>query len=237
MAKYALIGGKANKPKPTNKIERFITSLIKKERPRILYCPYAAVGNYPKSIASFHRLMEGINADIVDLDNDNIKDFDELLNEADILYIGGGHCDDLVELFKAKGLDKILLKYINSDKVFAGSSAGAMLFSTYSMGDKYMYSDNFHNHNYKMVKCLGILDMILCPHYQNEDLIVFNDAIREYDSIAFGLEEDTCLIVDGNAFQVIKEEGYNSLYYFNKNKLMIPLYEGNIYKINKEEEL
>ncbi len=230
MAIYALIGGKANKPNPTNKIERYITSLAKKDKPKILYCPYAAINNVDKSINSFHRLMNGICCSITDLTIDNMDSFDSLLNEADILYIGGGHCDDLVELFKAKGLDKILLKYINSNKIFAGSSAGAMLFSTYSMGDKYMYSDNFHNYNYKMVKCLGILDMILCPHYQNEDIIVFNDAIKEYDSIAFGLEEDTCLIVDGDTFYPVKEAGYNSLYYFDKNKLMIPLYEGNTYK-------
>ena len=231
MAIFALIGGKANKPNPTNKIERHIASLAKKSRPRVLYCPYAAINNIEKSINSFHRLMEGIDCEIIDLTLDNMKDFDTLLDNSDILYIGGGHCDDLVALFIKEGLDKILMKYIDSDKIFAGSSAGAMLFSSYSMGDKYMYTDNFHNYNYKMVKCLNILNIILCPHYQNEDLIVFNDEIKDYHDDAFGLEEDTCLFINGDSFYIIKEEGFRSVYYFNKdNRIMKPLYEDNIYK-------
>lgn len=231
MAIYALIGGKANKPYKTNKIERYIASIPKTLKPKILYCPYAAINNMTKSINGFHRLMEGIDAEIIDLTLDNMKDFDSLLAWCDILYIGGGHCDDLVELFIKNGLDKILLKYLDTNKIFAGSSAGAMLFSSYSMGDKYMYTDNFHNYNYKMVKCLNILDIILCPHYQNEDLIVFNDEIKSYSADAFGLEEDTCLFIDGDSFYVKKEEGFRSIYYFNKeNRIMMPLYEDKIYK-------
>ncbi len=231
MAVYVFIGGKANKEIMTNKIERHALCLINKSRPKVLYCPYAAVNNMEKSILRFHNMMMGIDCDIYDMSIDDIDRFDELLNEADCLYIGGGYSDDLVELFIKNGLDKILRKYMNSNKIFIGSSAGAMLFTACSMGDKYVYNDNFHSYNYKMVKCLGLFNMIICPHYQNEDLIIFNDEIKNYDIDAFGIEEDTALIINDNQYYVIKEDLRRSLYYFDKNtKIMKSLYEGEVYE-------
>ena len=109
-----------------------------------------------------------------------------------------------------------------------------MLLTKASMGDKYMYSDNFGNHNYKMVDCLNLLDITICPHYQNEDLIVYNDELKEYNCDAFGIEEDTMLVISDNKFYVIKESNNLSLYYFDKDRdyLMIPLYEGELYEKN-----
>ncbi len=228
---FALIGGKANKEKLTNKIEQKLIELTNKEKPIILYCPYASK-DIEKSNLKFKLLIGDLNADIIYLSFENIDQFEELLIKSDILYIGGGVSDDLVSIFIKYGLDKILKKHINDNKIFAGSSAGAMLFTKASMGDKYMFSDNFHNYNYKMVDCLNILNITICPHYQNEDLIFYNDVLKKYDIDAFGIEEDTCVVIDGSKFFIIKEEGKASCYYFSKdnNYIMMPLYEGKIYE-------
>ena len=139
--------------------------------------------------------------------------------------------DDLIEVFREKGLDKILYKYMNTNKIYAGVSAGAMLFTAASMGDKYMYSDNFHNYNYKMVNGLGILNLGICPHYQNEDLILYNDEIKNYDFDAFGLEEDSCIVIKDNYFYCLKEEPFVSAYYFKANDfIMNDLKEGVKYE-------
>jgi dipeptidase E len=230
---FALIGGKANKEKITNKIEQELVKLTNKEKPVILYCPYASK-DIEKSNLKFKLLIDGINADIIYLSLENISQFEELLIKSDILYIGGGVSDDLVSIFRKYGLDEILKKHIDDNIIFAGSSAGAMLYTIASMGDKYMFSDNFHNYNYKMVDCLGLLNITICPHYQNEDLIFYNDVLKEYNIDAFGIEEDTCVVIDKNRFFVIKEEGKASCYYFSKdnNYIMTPLYEGVKYEKN-----
>jgi len=230
MVTFCLIGGKLNKEKLTNRIEAHLLELTKKEKPKILYFPFAAK-NYQKSNDRFKLMMEGLNTDIYYMEPKDIDSFDKLLNETDILYIGGGVSDDLVALFKEKELDKILYKYIESNKIYAGSSAGAMLYLKESMGDKYMYSDNFHNYNYKMVMGLGILNLGICPHYQNEDLIFYNDEIKKYDYDAFGIEEDCSVIIKDNHFYIMKEERNMSVYYFNKNDyVMTDLKEGIIYE-------
>ena len=227
MVSFCLIGGKVNREILSNEIERNLIKMTNKEKPNILYFPFAAK-DYIKSNLRFKSLMNGLNANVIYMED--INNFEELLKSADILYIGGGVSDDLYNLFIEKGLDKILFKYINTDKIYAGSSAGAMLYAKISMGDKYMFSDNFHNYNYKMVKGLGILNISICPHYQNDDLIIYNDEIKKYNLDSFGIEEDTALIIKDNSFYVIKDDKRMSVYYFNKDTfIMEDLKEGAIY--------
>ncbi len=230
---FALIGGKSNQENH-NIIERHLLKLTKKERPTILFCPYATISHVDKSIEKFQRLMSGLDCEILNLTLENISLFEDYLITSDMLYIAGGHCEDLIAFFKQHKLDIILRKHISDSKVFAGSSAGAMLYTFASMGDRYAYTDNFHIYNYKMVNCLSFLDITICPHYQQEDLIIYNDVLREYPYDAFGIEEDTMVVIEENKYYVVKEEKNKSVYYFDKaaNYLMIPLYEGVLYEKN-----
>ena len=229
MVRFVLIGGKG-KDSNLNHIENEIIKMTNKKNPIILYCPYATK-DIEKSINKFHNLMKNLECEIIDLTFDNINDFDFLLNKADILYVGGGVSDDLVDIFKKNNLDKVLYKYLDSNKIYAGSSAGAMLYTKVAMGDKDMFLDNFHNYNYKMVDCLGILNISICPHYQNEDLIFYNDVIKEYSLDSFGIEEDTAVIIDDNKYGCLKDDKKRSVYYFSRdNYLMVPLYEGEYYE-------
>lgn len=230
---FALIGGKSNQEKQKNRIEEHLLKRTNKEKPCVLFCPYAAVTDMDKSIRRFHQLMEGLSCDIIDLTLKNIDCFETYFKQCDILYIGGGHCDELLAVFKEYALDKIIMKHMQS-KILAGSSAGAMLYTYASMGDRYAYADNFHIYNYKMVDCLNFLNITICPHYQQEDLVVYNDVLRQYPCDAFGIEEDTMVVIEENQYYVIKENKNKSVYYFDrdKNYLMIPLYEGVLYEKN-----
>lgn len=234
MSLFALIGGKTNKEILNNKIERYIVSLANKDKPIVLHCPYASIKDMNKSNEKFMNLMKGIECEIINLTLDNLNEFDSLLDKCDIFYISGGWCDDLIRFFKENKLDQILKKFINSNKIFAGSSAGAMLYTKASMGDKYVYYDNYHYYNFKMVECLGILNITICPHYQTEDLIVYNDELKKYQLPAFGIENDTMVVIDNDKFYIVKEDNNRSVYYFDKNNnyLMVPLYEGVLYEKN-----
>ena len=230
MVKFCLIGGKINKEVLSNNIEKYLYQKTNKEKPTVLFCPYASK-NIKKTTLRFHELVKNINFNIIDLDFNNINQFDELLNQSDILYISGGVSDDLVDIFKKYNLDKILLKYINQDKIYAGVSAGAMLYTKISMGDKYMYSTGFKTYGYKMVECLDIIDISICPHYQNPDLIFYNDEIKKYNLVSFGIEEDSALFIEDNKYYVLKEEGNVAVYQFlpKKDYLMEDLKRGVVY--------
>lgn len=234
MAIFALIGGKRNNEKITNRIEEHLLSLTKKENPTILFCPFAKLNDINRRINRFNEKMAKFKCNIINMTFDNLGCFDSLISNCDIFYVDGGCCDELVSFFKKNNLDKILLSHINDNIIFAGSSAGAMLYTKASMGDSHMYYDNFHAYNYKMVNCLNILNITICPHYQNEDLILYNDEAKNYNCDGFGIEEDTMLVIDNNRFYVIKEETKLSLYQFDSsnNYKMVPLYEGVCYEKN-----
>lgn len=229
---FALISGKSNQENGKNKIERHLLSLTKKKSPTILFCPYAALNDIQGSILKFQELMRFQQCRIINLTLDNLSRFEEYLSECDIFYISGGNCEKLIRFFKENGLDSILKCHIQDDKIFAGSSAGAMLYTLASMGDGYVFSDNFHRYNFKMVDCLDLLRITICPHYQQEDLILYNDILKGYPCDAFGIEEDTMLVIEENKFYVVKEERSKSVYYFDKRKnyRMLPLYEGVLYE-------
>jgi peptidase E len=231
MAVYALIGGKSNLEVKVNKIEQHILSLTNKEKPKLLYCPYAS-NDYEKSNRKFKELINNLNCELYLLTSDDYNRFDELLNWCDCLYVGGGSSDDLVELFKTKGFDKLLVKYQNTNKIYAGISAGAMLYTKAAMGDKYAFYDNFVISNYKMVDCLGLIEYTICPHYQSEGLTIYNCELKNYPYPGFGIEDDTCVIIQNDKISIIKENNTHSVYYFDKNDnyKMIPLYEGKCYE-------
>lgn len=231
MPRFALIGGKANRAIVSNKLEKHLKLISNKNKPVVLYCPYAA-NDIDKSINKFKELMYDINCEIINMTYENMNEFDNMLYMADILYIGGGCSDELVKFFNDNNLTEILKKHLFDDIIFAGSSAGAMLYTSCAMGDRFVYLDNFHYHNYKMVDCLGFLKLTICPHYQNEDLIIYNDELKKYPFDGFGIEEDTMVVIEDNKFYVVKEDNNRSVYYFDRNKeyIMIPLYEGVIYE-------
>lgn len=231
MAIYALIGGKVNRENVRNTIEERLLKMAAKACPKVLFCPFA-VKDEEKAYLKFKAMMKGLNCIINPIYSNDIMKFEDYLKETDILYVGGGVSDDLVSTFKQFHLDDILRKYENENIIYAGISAGAMLYCKISMGDKYMYVDNNHTYNYKMVYGLGLLNISMCPHYQREDLVLYNDELKEYGLDSFGIEEDTCLIIDNDNYYVFKDDLERSIYYFNpkENFLMKSLYEGEKYE-------
>ena len=65
MAVFALIGGKRNNVKFTNRIEEHLVSLTKKENPTILFCPFAQIRDIYRSINRFKSLMANFKCKIV----------------------------------------------------------------------------------------------------------------------------------------------------------------------------
>lgn len=231
MVKFALIGGRTNKELNLNLIEKHIFSLTNKDKPNVLFVPFAAK-DYNKANLKFGESVSNLDINLKLMTMDDVYNFDFLLEKSDVLYIGGGCVNDLISFFKKFNYLDILYKYINTNKIYSGISAGAMLYTKYSMGDRDMFVDCYHKYNYKMVDCLDILNISICPHFNEEDLIIYIDEVKRNNLISFGIENDTMLIIDDNKYSVFKEDKSKSVYYFGKDKIMLSLYEGGIYEEN-----
>lgn len=248
MRHVILIGGHEAEVKNKN-IEDYIISLY--DEVKILFFPTASRDS-KKGIDSFIKLFSSYNVQIKNalLFSEDIEKVKEDIAWANILYFGGGNTEVLVSKMKECGLDEVI-KTI--DKTLVGISAGAIMLSRAGMGDSYSYTDNYHTYNYKMVRGLGVLDITMCPHYQKEDLIVYNDEIKKYDCDSYAIENECAIDFYLSNEIVIKADKKNSVYKFIRKEeyKMTPLYEKKkiavlgpagtfcdmaFYKLNKNDE-
>ena len=116
---------------------------------------------------------------------------------------------------------------IDTEKVICGISAGAIMLSKSGMGDRYAYSNAYRMYNYKMVDGLSIIPITICPHYDHDGLLCYNDIVSDYNIDGYALEDDTGIVFSEDKVIVIKGDNSKSVYFFSRNdKYKIkPLYE------------
>ena len=224
--RFVLIGGRSIQNLNNFELEDKIFKNLNISNPNILFVPQAAYKDINSAIIKFKNLIKDYKCNIECLIDLELENVDRLFNWADIIYFSGGSATNLVRIVNESSLITCINKYLNSNKVYMGVSAGAMLFTKYAMGDEYIYTNNYHIYNYQMVKCLGLLNMIICPHYDHDGLDCFNSEVKLYNINAYALEDDTAIVVD-EAIKVFKMDKRKSVYLFDKDKdyQMIPLYE------------
>lgn len=214
---YFLIGGKSLDS--NNSLERILLSLTKKRKPRLILITLA-MKDKPKTILNYHNYFNNLDLEIIDLPlfNTNLKlnEIKNILNTADIIYFTGGSTTFLLsELEKLNLIDYIKELSLKDDLILAGVSAGAILFSKAGMTDYLCYNDYNHTYGFKMEKALDMLDLAICPHYQKEDLYVFNLEVKNYN-LAVALEDDTAIYIKNNIMIPFKGDKRHSIYIFRK---------------------
>lgn len=171
--------GIAQDPQPTRRIlaigggtysgtdqplPRLLIALTGKKDPTIVYLPTAA-GDAPPGIVRWYEAMNLLECRPRHLrlfnDSKGLKNFEAKLLNADAIFVGGGNTMNMLAVWKAHGVDKILRKAWERGVVLSGESAGMICWfeqgSTDSRPDKLTALD-----------CLGFLKGSACPHYSGE---------------------------------------------------------------------
>ena len=224
--RFVLIGGRSINNLNNFELELKIFKHLNISNPNILFVPQAAYKDINSAIIKFKNLTKDFKGSIEYLTDLTLDNVDKMFDWADIIYFSGGSCTNLVRIVNESSLITCINKYLNSNKIYMGVSAGAMLFTKYAMGDENIYTNNYHIYIYQMVKCLGLLDIVICPHYDHDGLDCFNSELKGYGLNAYALEDDTAILVD-DKIKVFKMDKRKSVYLFDKDKdyQMIPLYE------------
>lgn len=211
MAKLVLLGGGENGHHHTNyetaPFDREIVSLTNKQTPNFLFIGLA--NKYPDY---YYEIMEGIYADkygcspchltYADMQSPIIAQ--NKIDNADIIYVGGGNTLHLMRLFRKYGIDKMLEEASNKDKVFCGVSAGAICFC------KYGQSDARENRSTR-VTGLGFVPLAFCPHILTEpQRVEYLKSMMKttYRIPAVALDRAALEIVNGN-YRILFLEDYS----------------------------
>ena len=226
MAHYALIGGRSILHQKDFTLEEKIFSHLNKRPNQILFIPLATYPNMEEAIHKFKALVpKQYNIKCLNSLND-VKDMKTQFIQSDVIYFSGGCAEELVRLVKEFKIDILLKDFMNTNKLFMGISAGAILFSKAGMGDRYSFKDKGHIYNYQMVEGIGILPITICPHYDHDGLECYNKEVKSYPYDGYAMEDDTAILFDDSPM-IFKQDKTKSVYYFDSKNdfLMSPMYE------------
>lgn len=146
MKKIVAIGGgengHENRPYETEKIDKEIVRISNKNNPKLLFIGFAGK-EYEKSYYDvIKRNFESIGCTTTLFKYEDVKNKElakKLIEESDIIYIGGGNTINLVKIIKKYEIDKLLYNAYENGTVMAGISAGAICMCRFGISDSRKY--------------------------------------------------------------------------------------------------
>jgi len=164
------MGGGGFSMEPENPLlDDFVLSLSRRRPARVCFLPTASADS-PAYVAKFYRAFAGrsIPTDVTTFDPTafarhpaRTADLPRVLADQDVIYVGGGNTANLLAIWRAHGIDRILRDAWLGGVVMAGVSAGMLCWFrggvTDSFGGLAALNDG-----------LGLIDATACPHYDGE---------------------------------------------------------------------
>lgn len=146
------------------KFTQYVAELTQKENPHILYLPTASGDNqdniqYWESICKALELEPHIMR--VWIDSSAEQTFEETIAAADAIIIGGGNTLNMLGIWRAQGIDQMLIEAMQRGTVVAGGSAGSISWFESGISDS-------RPSGLSIVEGLSILPYSNCPHYGDQ---------------------------------------------------------------------
>ena len=211
----AIGGGGFGRSLGALKIEKYITSLVKKERPKICFIPTAS-GDNDQYKLNFYRAFSKLNCITCHIDffarTENLED--KILSQ-DIIYVGGGNTKSMLAVWKEWNLHNILKSAYEKGIIMSGVSAGAICWFDKGITDS--FADKL-----EIIDCLGIVPGIACPHYDEEkEREPFVKEIIKSQRI------NSCICIEGCSALHIKNNIYYESINFGNNKKCLKIFKSN----------
>lgn len=226
--KLVLIGGgeigKSGYAYETRDIDQEIVKFSGKENPNLLFIGFAS-----SSSDSYYDLVKKVFTELgcscANLKRKNALNNPQIvkdkINNADIIYIGGGDTLKLMDDIYQFGIDKLLSGAMDRGCVIAGISAGAILISKKGFSDSYILRGE--SDKYSFIDGLGFADISICPHYHkypSKDIELFDSVLDEKDAV-YALENCTALKIEDGNISVIRSMDNAKAYLISYNDKVI----------------
>jgi peptidase E len=150
-------------------LDDFILSLCRRRPARVCFVPTASADS-ATYITKFYRAFSGrcIPTDLTLFDSPTLprrpaqtRDLAAFVGAQDAFYIGGGNTANLLAVWRAHGLDKLLRRAWRAGAVLSGISAGMLCWFQGGITDSFGGYRPLHDG-------LGFLRGTACPHYDGE---------------------------------------------------------------------
>lgn len=194
MRKLVVIGGGELRNFTTIEIDKFIADLAKKpdKRTYALFIPTASHDSKPyfntfrKTYTS--KLDCKVDVAISTKGEMTIEHIKEKIQKADLIYVGGGNTEYLLNEWKKSGLDQLLIQAYERGVVLCGLSAGAICWFEKALSDCKMV-DGVEG-DYEVLDGLGLVEGLCCPHYNDAKRISGYSKVKDQYPNALCIEDD-----------------------------------------------
>ena len=208
------IGGGEVGLKETYEIDKFIVEASKKENTNFLFIPTASkdAPAYVKIIDKLYGEL-GCITDTLYLSNVEVNrdEVNQKIENADIIYVGGGNTQYMMKIWEEYGVDKALIRAYKSGKVLSGLSAGSICWFISGHSDSEFIED-IENPKPIWVKGLGIIPYLHCPHYDEPDRVGFDEFYAGQLTDAIAIENQVAIVWDNYEMKVIKSNPIKNAY-------------------------
>jgi dipeptidase E len=199
--------GSGNYPVETTPIDMEIIKLTGKPNPKLLFIPTASNDSIDYfQIVKKHFLSLGcseVNALYLSdksLTNSLIR---QRISSHDAIYVGGGNTLRMINVWRKKGVDKLLQEAYEHNVVLSGLSAGSICWFSNGGSD----SRKFSSDSDKLIKVtgLGFIDAVHCPHYDSEPFRQrgLKRILKSTSKVAIALDNCSALEVVDDKYRII----------------------------------
>jgi dipeptidase E len=212
----AIGGGELNREE-TISIDQAIAKSAK-EKPQILFIPTASGDseNYVSAVKSIYQEKLGCTVDVMYLTtNDQPKSYlEEQIENADIIYVGGGDTIKMLDAWEAYGVDTMLMLAYKNGKILSGLSAGSICWFESGLTDVYSQG----HLSFTAVNGLGLLQGIHCPHYNKTEVAhEFDQMVLKANKIGIAIEDCCAIDFHNDTYKILKSNSDSKAYKLYKN--------------------
>lgn len=208
------IGGGEVALNETYEIDKYIVEAAKKENPNFLFIPTASkdAEAYIEVINNLYESL-GCKTDTLYLSNVKVnkEEVNQKIENADIIYVGGGNTQYMMKVWQEYGVDKALIRAYKSGKVLSGLSAGSICWFISGHSDSEFIED-IEDPKPIWVKGLGIIPYLHCPHYDEPDRVGFDEFYAGQLTDAIAIENQVAIVWDNYEMKVIKSNPMKNAY-------------------------
>lgn len=141
----------------------------------------------------------------------NKEEVNQKIENADIIYVGGGNTSYMMEVWREYSVDKALIRAYTSGKVLSGLSAGSICWFIAGHSDSEFIED-VERPKHKWVKGLGIIPYLHCPHYDEPERADFDEFFAGQVADAIAIENQVAIVWENNEIKVIKSNADKNAY-------------------------
>jgi len=202
MMNIIAIGGGSIGLGETESIDRELIRLAGKEQPNALFIPTASgddLGYAREFAATYSRYGCSTETLLLHSGGDPQK-----ILEADLIYVGGGNTKMMLEVWRERGVDRLLRDHLDAGKPAGGLSAGALCWFRVGNSDWPLY-EGIPGVNTARLDCLGFVDLVLCPHTRDEGFRLgeFREMMKTERGPGVVLDDGCAIQIQGDKFRIL----------------------------------